>query len=561
MLLLSILMTDGDEDQILRLVDASAPTFGGWWIEGFVLDGVFRAAGTDGPVPAGPVAAGPVAAGTELGPDYGSELGPELTAQVARLGSPGGPVKLAGRDWSWALPLPSGSGRTLGHIVVAAPGPPSSDGEFLLQVLAQQTGVALSNARLHERDRLAAEELQSANSKLSETVAALRQHTRIHDRLARVAATGGGRSGIADALHELTGRSVAIEDRYGNLRAWAGPGRPDPYPKEPVARRAELLGRLERELRPMHDRGRLVALAVARPGVAGLIALADPDGDAGSTDVMALEHGVTVLAAELARLRGLVDAELRLRGELVNDLLNGMDDDAAAVRAEVLGHDLNRPHRVVLVQGSSVESESGDFLHAVRRAAVETQLHALIGARSSSVVIVAGGEADWAALRAATLHELGGGECRIGVGEPCDRPSGLPRSYREAELALRMQATAAVNDQVSSYAELGVFRMLAALPEQRDVEQFVRQWLGALIDYDARRGTELVTTLSEYLEQGGNHAVTSRRLSVHRNTLKYRMQRIRELSGLDPSQPDVRFNLQLAARAWATLQALRRDPT
>ncbi len=550
LLLLSILMTDGDEDQILRLVDASAPTFGGWWIEGFVLDGVFRAAGT----------AGPPQVDADLGPGFGAEL----TAQVARLGSPGGSVKIAGRDWSWALPLPSGSGRTLGHIVVSAPAAPSSDGEFLLQVLAQQTGVALSNARLHERDRLAAEELQAANAKLSETVATLRQHTRIHDRLARVAAAGGGRSGIADALHELTGRAVAIEDRYGNLRAWAGPGRPDPYPKEPVARRAELLGRLERELRPMHYRGRLVALAVARPGVAGLIALADPDGDAGSTDVMALEHGVTVLAAELARLRGLVDAELRLRGELVNDLLNGMEDDAAAVRAEVLGHDLNRPHRVVLVQGTAAQpgdSGSGDFLHAVRRAAVETQLHALIGARSNSVVIVAGGDADWAALRAATLHELGGGECRIGVGEPSERPSGLPRSYREAELALRMQAAAAVSDQVSSYAELGVFRMLAALPEQRDVERFVRQWLGALIDYDGRRGTELVNTLSEYLEQGGNHAVTSRRLSVHRNTLKYRMQRIRELSGLDPGQPDVRFNLQLAARAWATLQALRRDPT
>jgi DNA-binding PucR family transcriptional regulator len=542
LLLLSILMTDGGEDQILRLVDASAPTFGGWWIEGFVLDGVFRPAGAGGPQ------------------SVGAEVGEELIAQVLALGTAGGSVKIAGRDWSWALPLPSGSGRTLGHIVVAAPAPPSSDGEFLLQVLAQQTGVALSNARLHERDRLAAEELQAANAKLSETVATLRQHTRIHDRLARVAATGGGRSGIADALHELTGRAVAIEDRYGNLRAWAGPGRPDHYPKEPVARRAELLGRLERELRPLHDRGRLVALAVARPGVAGLIVLADPGGDAGRTDVMALEHGVTVLAAELARLRGLVDAELRLRGELVNDLLNGMDDDAAAVRAEVLGHDLGRPHRVVLVQGAG-ESGSGDFLHAVRRAADEIQLHALIGARSNSVVIVAGGDADWAGLRAATIRELGGGHCRIGVGEACERPSGLPRSYREAELALRMQAAAAVSDQVSSYAELGVFRMLAALPEQRDVERFVRHWLGALIDYDARRGTELVATLSEYLEQGGNHAITSRRLSVHRNTLKYRMQRIRELSGHDPSQPDVRFNLQLAARAWATLQALRHEPT
>ena len=102
----------------------------------------------------------------------------------------------------------------------------------MLRVLAQQTGVALANARLHTQQRGQATELLDINSRLADTVAALERSTAIHDRLTRVAAAGEGNEGIAQAVHELTGFAVAVEDRYGNPRAWAGPGRPDPYPKE-----------------------------------------------------------------------------------------------------------------------------------------------------------------------------------------------------------------------------------------------------------------------------------------------------------------------------------------
>ena len=61
----------------------------------------------------------------------------------------------------------------------------------------------------------------------------------IHARLTAVAVSGEGHDGIARAVHELTGLPVAIEDRYGNLRAWAGPNRPDPYPKDSAARREQ----------------------------------------------------------------------------------------------------------------------------------------------------------------------------------------------------------------------------------------------------------------------------------------------------------------------------------
>ena len=89
------------------------------------------------------------------------------------------------------------------------------------------------------------------------------------------------------------------------------------------------------------------------------------------------------------------------------------------------------------------------------------------------------------------------------------------------------------------------------------IERFVAEWLGGLIDYDAIHGTQLVLTLSKYLDCGGNYDASALALSVHRSTLKYRLRRIREVSGHDIGHPDVQFNLQVATRAWRTLQALR----
>ena len=67
-----------------------------------------------------------------------------------------------------------------------------------------------------------------------------------------------------------------MEDRYGNLSAWAGPDRPARYPKPPAYEREQLLRRLMTAGRSVRDGGRVVALASPRPGVLGLVALMDP---------------------------------------------------------------------------------------------------------------------------------------------------------------------------------------------------------------------------------------------------------------------------------------------
>jgi PucR C-terminal helix-turn-helix domain/GGDEF-like domain len=529
---LSILMTESpDYEQILRLAASAASSLGGWRVAGFVVAGTWWTGGQSAvPLPV------------------------ELAAQLQELPEAGGPVTAGGAGWSWAYPLRSITG-PVGYMIACASHEPPADEQFLAQVMARQTGVAVSNAQLHARERDTARELAIANTALEETVTTLRRGMLIHERLTRIAVAGEGAVGIAGTLHDLTGLPVAVEDRYGNLSAWAGPGQPDPYPKAAAYDRERLLRRLMEEGRSVRDGGRVVALASPRPGVLGVLVLMEAGRLAGPTDVMALEYGATVLAVELARLRGMADSELRVRRELVHDLLAGTDDEGAYRRAEALGYDLGRPHRAAVVEVTGHPPD--DILYALRRALREQGVTALAGMLAGSAVMLAPEGIDWETLRMATMAHLGGGHCRMGVGDTCPRPSGLPRSLREAQLALRLQKDSAAPETTSVFADLDVFRMLSSVSDLADIEHFVDRWLGTLAEYDRRKHTELLNTLSQYLRHGGGYEVTSRALSVHRSTLKYRLQRIRELTGFDLADPETHFNLQLATRAWMTLQAMR----
>lgn len=474
-------------------------------------------------------------------------------------GPVGGPVEVSGAAWGWGYPLGSPPGR-FGVLVVAADEEPTSEEQFLLRALAQQTGAALANRHLHAQELAAAEELSEVNERLRGSLGALERSIEIHDRLTAVAVSGEGRDGIARAVHELTGLPVAIEDRYGNLKAWAGPQRPEPYPKDSARRREDLLRRARASNRPIREGGSLIALAHPQGDVLGVISLVDPGGQAGEHDVMALEHGATILAMELARVRSLAESELRVRRDLVDELLNGTEEESALARAAALGYDLQRPHRVVLVEGGRGSIGIDALFQAVRIAARDEGAGSLLVARGSQVVLLADRESDWEALRQSIIRGLGGASVRLAVGEECGAVSDFPQSFRQSRLALQLMRSAEWSDQAVRFDDLGVYRLLVGAEDLGEVERFIQRWIGSLLEYDEKRNSELVRTLMHYLQHGGNYVATAGSLIVHRNTLKYRLQRIRQISGLDLSDPEVFFNLQLATRAWQTLTALRSGP-
>ncbi|CDR05067.1 PucR family transcriptional regulator [Streptomyces iranensis] len=531
-----------------------------------------------------------------------------LDTQVRELAGRDGPVRFPRRAWGWAFGLrerdglrgphepdrphkPHAPDGLYGALVVSYRDRPGEDERLLLTLLVRQTAAALSTAAAHRRARDQALELRRAwdereaiRRRLDSSLTDLCHLREVHDALARSAARGDGEEGIVRTLHRITGLAAAAEDRFGNLRAWAGPGRPDPYPKPDPERREELLREAARRPRPVRVRDRLVAVADPRGEVLGALSLVDPEGRADERAVRALDHAATSLGLELAHVRELAEVELRLRRELVDDLLSGMgetgaagdgsaagdtsvagsgsaaantraaEDTSAYARAEAVGHDLHGPHHVIVVRWTDRPADDV-FLKAVSRAANGLGLRILPALRADTAVLVAQSAPGERSLHSALSRELGTCSGAIGVGASCDTPHEVPRSYQEALRALEVRRRSHSPYGMTCYDDLGLYRILPTGDDHREVERFVREWLGPLLDYDARHHTDLVETLCEYFDRGGNYSETAAALVIHRSTLRYRLQRIREIGGCDLTDVDSRLNLQVATRIWKIMRS------
>ncbi|MEV6793226.1 helix-turn-helix domain-containing protein [Streptomyces sp. NPDC051320] len=466
----------------------------------------------------------------------------------------------------------------LGYLVVRSQTTPSAEETALTDLLAQQTGIALARltARRGESARAGSERLAgigdlseteggSPTAGLGATVSALAARLAVHDALSRAAVSGRGEAGILQALYDHTGFAALTEDRFGNPRAWVGPGRDEPGPTGgtrpgPESRRRDALMHSARR-RPgaVRDRDRLVVPIEMAGDLLGVAALVDPDRRAAETDTSALEQAALVLAPQLSHERRLAELEPQLRRDLVDRLISGEATDDVFTQAAALGHDLRRQHKVAVLEwpGTAERAALGD---AVARAAGRLRWDVLVGSRGETTVVLVAGEDrrdPGGELHRAVSDELGTGTGAIGVGGHCDVFTDLPHSYDEAVRALTVRRRSQAPYGSTGFEELGLCRMMGTGDGEREADCFVREWLGRLLHYDARHHTELVTTLSRYLESGGSYDATSETLFIHRSTVRYRLQRIREITGHDLSDVETRLNLHVATRIRNVLDAPR----
>ncbi|MFF9244778.1 PucR family transcriptional regulator [Streptomyces sp. NPDC014776] len=476
-------------------------------------------------------------------------------ARMKELGEADGAVSVRERPWNWAFGL-RGAGGLLGYIVVSSPSGPDEEGHFLLSILVELTSAALSLAATRawqhdnagELSRLRTER-DTALRQLDAMRSELHLQKTVHETLARVAARGGGEDAITQALYELTGLSALIEDRFGNLRSWAGPDRPDPYPVLSQTRQKEMLQQVAREAGPVRVKDRLMALVRPRGDVLGVLAIEDPEATADEHTMFALDHAQRSLAQELMHMRELTEVEVRLRRQLIDDLLEGTDETSAYARAEAVGHDLQRSHYVVVVYWPGNAADDS-FARAVEQATATSAARPLITRRGDRMVLLTEARPDDDAVHTALARELGRPDGAIGVSTRCDSPDGVPRCYQEALRALEVRQNSRQRSGTTFFDDLGLYRILGPGNDLRELEGFVREWLGRLLDYDAEHDTELVETLSRYFDCGGNYDEAAAALAVHRSTLRYRLQRIREISDRDLADVDARLNLQVATRVW-----------
>lgn len=141
---------------------------------------------------------------------------------------------------------------------------------------------------------------------------------------------------------------------------------------------------------------------------------------------------------------------------------------------------------------------------------------------------------------------------RIGVGELYTQLHNAHLSYQEAMQALFMSPY--IKKEIIFYDDLGIYQLLMRLREGNSLEFFVQKHLGPLIEEDQAKGSALLATLKAFLDNNCSKQLTAQKLSIVRQTLYYRLEKISELLGYDLSSPERRITLQVAFLAYRLLQ-------
>jgi sugar diacid utilization regulator len=475
---------------------------------------------------------------------------PSLVASLDALIGADGPMDdPSSSERMWATAMCNGGGHQ-GYLVIVTEAEPRAADLFLLQMLAQQTAAALEAASQRAR-------LLSTTKALELSVGDLRQRTRAHELMSD-AAVHGDLPELARTAQELTGLPVAIVDQFGHLLCRA----PDEDTSSPCP---HVLMPTQQSLDAAADEGRSIRvddllIAAAKPGndLLGGIVLVDPGRTAGAFAAYVLERSAALLAGELGHRRRLAETERRLHRELVIELVEGLEAEAAYSRAALLGHDLHQIHQVAALRGDSDVDDSSvqSWIEiALRRADSQDAGSPMVGRRRGVQLAIVRGGADAGNLHSGLKGVRPRLACAVGLGGNASIPAEFPRSYAEALRALRVREQSSTPDGGTNFSDLGLYQILQQGEPGGSVDSFVRRWLGALIDYDRSRNAEMVNTLAHFLDCGGNYDHAAQSLLIHRSTLRYRLRRIRELGGLDLTDTETRLNVHVATRAWRVLDS------
>ncbi|WP_327358536.1 helix-turn-helix domain-containing protein [Streptomyces sp. NBC_01304] len=411
----------------------------------------------------------------------------------------------------------------------------------LLGSFAALAAAAIDSANLLAETRSALADLEQANEIIRDRSGVIERASDVHDRLARLVLRGGGVQEVAAAVSEVLGGTVEFTEHAD-------------APAEALE-----TSRTDGHAVP-HDDGWLAAVAAGGELLGALIlrghSVLDP------VDQRTLERAAMVTSLLLLARRSADEAEHRVRGELLDDLLQSRDRDPRLLRerAARVGADLDATH-VLLAARVDDAAEDGEQDDAVRRRLWSAASH-LAATRHGLAAVRDGGAAlllplaagDTAAeVAARTAEQLGTAVCEavtVGASAPVPGPaarSGLVAgAYDEARRCLDVLRLLGRAGQGAAAEDFGFLGLL--LSDGRDVAGFVRRTIGEVVAYDRRRGTDLVRTLDAYFDCGMSPARTKEALHVHVNTVAQRLERIGHLLGEDWTSPARALEIQLALR-------------
>ncbi|MBI4321360.1 MAG: helix-turn-helix domain-containing protein [Chloroflexi bacterium] len=435
---------------------------------------------------------------------------------------------------------------------------------------------------------------QSVTRTIIETRTELYQRSQeIYRQLTELAIEGKGVPSIVERLGQIVGKGVVLEDDQLRVKLYS-PSRRNSVTEDVVHQAlAQSEGGLRRWASGLNASpsdppvarfdvnhmglSRLTAPILQKDGVWGYVSMLGRRPELSEADRLAVARAAAACAIELARERAVLEAQDRMQADFVDDLLVGNFPNAEAMwgRAKRLGYELRPPYVVAAIdvaqqlakhanRSNGTGSSGGEVVvcEAFEQELARIEPRAIYSLKDATIRLVYPVTEDVEVLllkklagnvRDSLTMRLGG-KSSVGIGRVQAGMDGLPLTNQEARQALSIGSRLFGEGCVSYFGDLGIYRLLFAIKSEPELQTFYGETLGKLLEYDRRNRAELVKTLEAYFASCNSPSEAAQMLHTHRNTLLYRLNRIREVAGLDLDDAETRLALHLALRVGETLK-------
>jgi hypothetical protein len=373
----------------------------------------------------------------------------------------------------------------------------------------------------------------------------------VHQAMVAAVVAGEGMTRVAELAAEAAGAPVAV--LVPGLAAVLADGVSEVSIEDPALERwaSDLARGVPTSVPP-----EVVDAVPVRLGeqVVAIVALL-PCERAPRTDAAEFLHAAAAaMLMELAIQSAKRELERKLRGSLLEELRSGRPLDGATIvrRAARLGCDLSGGAAILCAEGEMPRR----ILATIAAAHPGVLVEHLEGSAPDATPRVyaalppagAGGGPQATLASARRLAERLRGQARVGVSSFHADPAELGAAVQEAELMLAALRHADLDlaGEIGGRTYKLLFRLLASHPEE--VWSFHEATIAPVVRYEAQHGTELRHTLQAYLEANCNMSATATAIFAHRHTVAYRLERVRELTGLDPLRSEDRERLALGLK-------------
>lgn len=425
----------------------------------------------------------------------------------------------------------------------------------------------------------------------------LTQYLRIHNSFNECSLTGGGAYGIISTLHSYVQNPVILMDSRWRMLSSIDPdntlGEIDLRPQKIIFPQRfldtlppKITGKTKIITRTYPDEnGSLIArIAILEDekSIYGYIVVFETKQQMDYLDFVALESATIPLVLDRVKAKQLNEVKHQLRQDFFDDLLQGKIESVNAVSslAEIHHMDTKNTYLCMVVKFQNNDSIMGEgeeqrnnYLHFKQN--VITQIDQLAPKHKMEVVSIHRSNliicfvlvpdrqtsmrvrdflGEFPTEVSEQIKAMSEIKFTIGVGIPIDDYLNIRKSYIQANGAMRY-ITCSENGCVCYYEDCMVDQLLDCVNDRQALESFGRLSLGKLCDYDSSHGTNLLETLEIYFECNGNVSIAAKKLFLHRNSLIYRIDKIKEILNSDLKNASELLTLQVGIRVLKILSA------